>query len=156
MTRKYSLKALLESDDKNLPDALPEEPITVSTSEEAQVDSEALESGVTEETINNATYIEVNNIIQSEFNSISEIKSLINTINEVGGLENVKAILDEIVNETSIVVGMLNKALELVDDSHTTKVEEGEAKAEEVVSNSENINIEDTEESTKEVQKEEN
>lgn len=94
---------------------------------------------IPEEVVTNACQDLVNGLIQNAWNFISEINSTIATIdydfkNEITKKE-VKEILNQIVDDTTINIGMLHKAFELINVDKATLLTSGEEKAEQIISN---------------------
>ena len=129
-------KLTLNEDDaiEELPDAAIEEPIVVST----EVEDEIVEP--TQEVVNNAHARIINDAIQSKWYSIDNLKSIITTIEseEYGDLpakEEVIAIVNEVIDQETMSIGMLTKASELIDDKNNELMKQGEEKAEEIIDN---------------------
>lgn len=138
---KFNLKSLLEAKEE-LPTALPEEPISISTEEIA------LEEPTSEAPINNGCYIMLSDLLNSELEGLSKIKSILSTLESENpsNKEDLVKLMNSVSDEKSIAVGIINKAISLIDENHFEKVSEGEAKAEEVISNNEEITSEEPEE----------
>ena len=139
-------KALVEDDIEELPVAKMEEPIVVSTEEET-IEEPA------QDVVNNAYARIINDAIQSKWYNIDNLKSIITTIDsgEYGYLqssEEVVAILNEIIDQETVTIGMLTKASELIDDTNNDLMKQGEEKAEEIIDNvgEETIEVETKEE----------
>lgn len=115
----------VNGDEEVLPAAVPEEPIVVSSDPTPEIEKEEIDNG---------TYIMINDLVQKEWESINNIKSIIATLSaEENANQDVIAILESAVDEKTITVGMLTKASEIVDDKQSDLMQQGIEKAEEVV-----------------------
>ena len=79
----------------------------------------------------------INSAIQKEWEIISQINSLIATFDyeyKDENKDNITAILSQLVDDSTINVGMLHKAAELVSTKTATLLDSGEEKAEEIIS----------------------
>lgn len=78
----------------------------------------------------------INQLIQNKWNMISEIKSVIATMEssyEDANKENIQNILNSIVDDITINIGMLHKVITLVDNSSGNLLQSGEEKAENII-----------------------
>lgn len=115
----------VNGDEKDLPDAVPDEPIVVSSDPTSEIEKEEIDNG---------TYIMINDLVQKEWESINNIKSIIATLSaEENANQDVIAILESAVDEKTVTVGMLTKASEIVNDKQNDLMQKGIEKAEEVV-----------------------
>ena len=77
----------------------------------------------------------INGNIQEEWNLINSLKSSIATINsESPEKSDIIALLNEVIDDTTINIGMLTKALSLIDDKQQELTDAGSEKAEEIIS----------------------
>lgn len=77
----------------------------------------------------------INTTINSEWDSLNRIKSDIATLElEAPEQEEIKEILKTILTEKTIHIGMLTKALSLLDEETQSLMDAGVEKAEEVIS----------------------
>lgn len=107
-----------EEEEKVLPDAIPEEPIVVPTEPEipAEIETNALSGLITGELTN-------------VYSNIDSLKSIVSTIAaEFPERQDVIDILNTLIDERTMHVGMLQQALELVDGKHKELVDAGEEK----------------------------
>lgn len=120
-------KILLEEpEDEVLPDVVPEEPIEISTEvlpeEQPEIMENAISSLITGE-------------LTSVYSNIDTLKSIIATIAlEAPERQDLIDIFNELVNERTIHVGMLQQALELVDGEHKSLVDTGAEEASAIAS----------------------
>ena len=93
------------------------------------------EPQVSEEDKSNS-FIDVLSMEMSEtYNDISSLKSILTTLNnELPNRDDIKDILNTIVDERAMHVGMLQKAIELLNEEHKELVDAGEEKAEAIAS----------------------
>ena len=93
------------------------------------------EPQVSEEDKSNS-FIDVLSMEMSEtYNDISSLKSILTTLNnELSNRDDIKDILNTIVDERAMHVGMLQKAIELLNEEHKELVDAGEEKAEAIAS----------------------
>jgi hypothetical protein len=91
---------------------------------------------VSEEQIQNAFTGLVNDIIKEEFALIEKYTSAISTLEseELTNKEEVLTILKSISDDKNIQVGMLTKALELINNKNSELMNAGIEKAEEIIS----------------------
>ena len=96
---------------------------------------EVEEPQVSEEDKSNS-FIDVLSMEMSEtYNDISSLKSILTTLNnELPNRDDIKDILNTIVDERAMHVGMLQKAIELLNEEHKELVDAGEEKAEAIAS----------------------
>ena len=88
-----------------------------------------------EETKKAALVQMINDTINSEWDSLNTIKSDIATLeSEAPEKEDIKIILNNILTEKTIHIGMLTKALSLLDDGSQELMDAGVEKAEEIIS----------------------
>ena len=86
--------------------------------------------------IKNAYLAALNNVLNATWDIISELNSVIATsevANDCPNKEDVKNILNTIVDDTTITIGMLNKAIELVNPKFGELINQGENKAEDSI-----------------------
>ena len=116
--------------EEKLPDAIPSEPIVVSSEE---ID-EPKEDEVSEKEKSNALVFTINDLIQDEFEAIDRYNSAIITLESIGYKDSDKlvAILNDILNEENIHIGQLQEALMLVSP-HAKDIEQGKEEAQEVI-----------------------
>ena len=78
----------------------------------------------------------MNDIVKDEFALIEKYNSVIATLEaeDVENKDDILAIVKTILDEKNINVGMLTKALELVDNTSTELMNKGLEKAEEIIS----------------------
>lgn len=115
--------------EEDLPDVELEEPITIS-------DTKFELEEPSEDVIINANVGLINDLISREWELINEYKSIIATL-ELDNQEELITILNSVVDEKTIQLGMLNKAVELLDDSSIDLMKQGEEKAEEILAEKE-------------------
>ena len=113
----------VEMDVDKLPPVELEEPITI---EEPTISEEDKINGFV-------------NILSSEvseiYNNLASLKSILVTLNsDLPQRDDVKDILEEIINERTIHVGMIQKAIDLLSENHKELVDVGEEKAEQIAS----------------------
>ena len=128
--RKLQEKILLEEPVDSVEmkvDELPpvelDKPIEV---EETQVSDEVKSNGF----IDMLSY-EVSEV----YNSISSLKSVLTTLDsELPNRDDIKDILNTIIDERTIHIGMLQKAIDLLSDDHKELLDAGEEKAEAIAS----------------------
>ena len=128
--RKLQEKILLEEPVDSVEmkvDELPpvelDKPIEV---EETQVSDEVKSNGF----IDMLSY-EVSEV----YNSISSLKSVLTTLDsELSNRDDIKDILNTIIDERTIHIGMLQKAIDLLSDDHKELLDAGEEKAEAIAS----------------------
>ena len=78
----------------------------------------------------------INQLIQNKWNMISEIKSVIATMEssyEDANKENIQNILNSIVDDITINIGMLHKVITLVDNNSSNLLQSGQEKAEDII-----------------------
>lgn len=122
-------KFLLDESD-SLPDIEIEEPISISTDSNDSHEPN-------EENDLNAFVSLLNSAISNEWNQIETVKSYITTIDSINNdninKEDITLILNQIVDEKTMHVGMYQKAIELLDITPSNLVDKGEDKAEELI-----------------------
>ena len=79
------------------------------------------------------------NILSSEvseiYNNLASLKSILVTLNsDLPERDDVKDIIEEVINERTIHVGMIQKAIDLLSENHEELVDIGEEKAEQIAS----------------------
>jgi hypothetical protein len=91
---------------------------------------------ISEEDIKNAFTGLINDVIKEEFALIEKYTSAIATLEaeELANKEEILTILKSISDEKNIQVGMLTKALELIDNKSSELMNAGVEKAEEIIS----------------------
>jgi hypothetical protein len=116
---------------------------------EEPIDEEPTEP-VTQEVADNAYLMQINDLIASEYAKIDNVKSIIATFDSEDAIQNnseVISILNAFIDETTISIGMLTKASELIDSDASSLMQQGIDKAEEVIND---VDEEDKKEETKE------
>ena len=113
--------ALLEAEGEEevLPPAEPEEPIVISTEPEisSEVEVNALSGLITGE-------------LTGTYSNIESLKSIVTTVAlEFPERQDIVDILNSIIDERTMHIGMLQQALELVDGKHAELVDAGEEKS---------------------------
>ena len=125
-----SLKEDIEEDDLlELEEPIDEEPID---------NIEEPSEPVTQEIADNAYLTEINDLITTEYGKIDEVKSLIATFDSEDAIEKneeVISILNAFIDETTISIGMLTKATELIDSTTNDLMQQGIEKAEDAIKN---------------------
>lgn len=125
-----SLKEDVEEEDDllELEEPIDEEPIEDNIEEPTEP--------VTQEVADNAYLMQINDLIASEYAKIDNVKSIIATFDSEDAIQNnseVISILNAFIDETTISIGMLTKASELVDSDASSLMQQGIDKAEEVI-----------------------
>jgi len=94
-----------------------------------------------------ASFIDVlSSEIGEIYNDISTLKSILTTLSvEMPGRDDIKDILNSVIDERTMHVGMLQKAIEMLNEGHKELVDAGEEKAEQIISEPAN-ELEDKEE----------
>lgn len=111
-------KKASEEEEKVLPDAVPEEPIVVPTEPE-----------IPQEIENNAISGLLGTEIANVYTNIDALKSIIATIAlESPERQDIIDILNTIIDERTMQIGMLQQAMGLVDNKHTELIDAGEEK----------------------------
>lgn len=111
-----------------IPDVAPEEPIVVSN--EINDYGDMLKGSI-------------NTLVSLVWDIINTAKEVTKDPSFAGGYPEVMEIINKFIDEETINVGMLNKALEVVDSSSVDLMKQGEEKAEEIVSNIEEVSDEE-------------
>lgn len=78
----------------------------------------------------------INQLIQNKWNMISEVKSIIATMEssyEDANKENIQNILNNIVDDITINIGMLHKVITLFDNNSSNLLQSGQEKAENII-----------------------
>lgn len=133
-----------EKDDepKALPDAELDEPIVVSTEiePEAEPEGETADAAKGEEADedlkNGAICSTINSFLNEKFNEIDGIKSLIATIGyefPEGGKDDIVGILNSVLDDCNIHIGVYQKALAELDPESQVAIEKGKDKAEDII-----------------------
>lgn len=137
--------SLIEEDDeeqKALPDAKLDEPIVVSTEIEPESDQEdetadgAKDEEADEDLKNGAICSTINSFLNEKFNEIDGIKSLIATIGyefPEGGKDDIVGILNSVLDDCNIHIGVYQKALAELDPESQIAIEKGKDKAEDII-----------------------
>lgn len=138
---RYKFKvneSVKEDENKKLPDAIPSEPIVVSS--EPQEETKKVE----DKEMSNVLVGMVNDLIRGEFDSIDKYNSMIVTLESMGykGSDKLISIFNDILNEENIHVGQLQEALMLVSP-HAKDIEAGKEEAQEVLASVESSKEED-------------
>lgn len=121
---------------ERLPDALPEEPIIVATDPDGGVHptDHADRQPVAEEDAN-ALYALLSGALGRKMDEIDEVKSLIATFGYrgEGRFDDVIKILNGMLDDDTIHLGMYQKSLELMNPDMQDRMEAGKDKAEEII-----------------------
>ena len=137
--------SLIEEDDedpKALPDAELDEPLVVSTEidQEAEPKDEkddgAKDEEADEDLKNGAICSTINSFLNEKFNEIDGIKSLIATIGyefPEGGKDDIVGILNSVLDDCNIHIGVYQKALAELDPESQIAIEKGKDKAEDII-----------------------
>ena len=89
----------------------------------------------------------LNDVIETGWTYIEALKSAVATIGgENNTLPDVIAIVQDVIDDTIISIGMISKASELIDSETSDLMAQGEEKAEQIVDN--NVEVEETEKTT--------
>ena len=95
--------------------------------------------------VNNACQDLVNNLTQQIWTFISEVNSTVATIDYDFKDEDTKKeiieLLNSVVDDSTIIVGILHKVFELINKDKAELIASGESKAEEILSTEEEIEI---------------
>ena len=131
-TANESLEEDIEEEDDllELEEPMDEEPIEDNIEEPVEE--------VTQEMADNAYLMQINDLIASEYAKIDNVKSIIATFDTEDAIQNnseVISILNTFIDDTTISIGMLTKASELVDSDASSLMQQGIEKAEEVIGN---------------------
>lgn len=83
-----------------------------------------------------ASFIDVLSMEMSEtYNDISSLKSILTTLNvELPERDDIKDILNGIIDERTMHVGMIQKAIDMLNSEHKELLDAGEEKAEQIAS----------------------
>lgn len=131
-----SLAEGVDEEAEKLPDAVPEEPITVATEPEdgAHPTDHAGQQPVAEEDAN-ALYALLSGALGRKMDEIDEVKSLIATFgyHGEGRFGDVIKILNGMLDDDTIHLGMYQKSLELMNPDMQDRMEAGKDKAEEII-----------------------
>ena len=137
--------SLIEEDDedpKALPDADLDEPIVVSTDIDPEAepkdekDDGAKDEEADEDLKNGAICSTINSFLNEKFNEIDGIKSLIATIGyefPEGGKDDIVGILNSVLDDCNIHIGVYQKALAELDPESQIAIEKGKDKAEDII-----------------------
>lgn len=136
--------SLIEDDDeqKSLPDAELDEPIVVSTDIDQESDTKdekddgAKDEEADEDLKNGAICSTINSFLNEKFNEIDGIKSLIATIGyefPEGGKDDIVGILNSVLDDCNIHIGVYQKALSELDPESQIAIEKGKDKAEDII-----------------------
>lgn len=109
---------------------------TVIVPEETIEEIPETETEISDEQVKNAFSAMINDLVSDEFNSIRTISSIIATLEaeNIESKKDIQTILQNILDEKNINVGMLTKTLELLDPKKVELMNNGIEKAEEVIS----------------------
>lgn len=106
-----------------LPPVELEEPITVDMPE------------ISEEEKNNGFINILSSEVSDVYNNLASLKSILVTLDsDLPNRDDIKDIIEEIINERTVHVGMLQKAIDLLSEDHKELVDVGEEKAEQIAS----------------------
>ena len=124
----------IDTTEDNFPNPQPEMEVT----ETPDIQDNIIPNEVPEDkdVIKNAYIAALNNVLNATWDIISELNSVIATsevANDCPNKEDVKNILNTIVDDTTITIGMLNKAIELVNPKFGELINQGENKAEDSI-----------------------
>lgn len=137
--------SLIEEDDeepKELPDAELDEPIVVSTEIDKEsepkdeTDDGTKDDEADEDLKNGAICSTINSFLNEKFNEIDGIKSLIATIGyefPEGGKDDIVGILNSVLDDCNIHIGVYQKALAELDPESQIAIEKGKDKAEDII-----------------------
>ena len=137
--------SLIEDDNedtKALPDAELDEPIVVSTEIDQEsepkdgTDDGANDEEADEDLKNGAICSTINSFLNEKFNEIDGIKSLIATIGyefPEGGKDDIVGILNSVLDDCNIHIGVYQKALAELDPESQIAIEKGKGKAEDII-----------------------
>lgn len=129
MKKVLNEKILLEEPEETLPDAIPSEPITVS------VEDEANKQQMTNDMLVNTLTYELNSV----YDNVTALKGILTTIGmDAPERTDIMDIINSIIDERTIHIGMLQKAIDLIDVNHETLVKTGEEKASDIASETSN------------------
>lgn len=90
-----------------------------------------------EEIMTNAFSESVQTLVQNTWDYISNVASVLATVDEGFGGENkeeIKTILNGVMDDATITVGMLTKVIELIDNKTTSLLDAGIEKASDIIS----------------------
>lgn len=121
---------------EKLPDAVPEEPITVPTEpEDAAHPTDHADQQTEGEEDANALYALLSGALGRKMDEIDEVKSLIATFGYYGEdrFGDVIKILNGMLDDDTIHLGMYQKSLELLNPDMQDRMEAGKDKAEEII-----------------------
>lgn len=131
-----------DEEPKALPDAELDEPIVVSTEIEPEAEQEgetadAANDGEADEDLKNGAICStINSFLNEKFNEIDGIKSLIATIGyefPEGGKDDIVGILNSVLDDCNIHIGVYQKALAELDPESQIAIEKGKDKAEDII-----------------------
>ena len=137
--------SLIEEDDedtKALPDAELDKPIVVSTEIDQEsetkdeTDDSTKDDEADEDLKNGAICSTINSFLNEKFNEIDGIKSLIATIGyefPEGGKDDIVGILNSVLDDCNIHIGVYQKALAELDPESQIAIEKGKDKAEDII-----------------------
>ena len=110
------------------------------------VETEAVETEIPEDIINNACQDLINELTQAAWEFISSVNSAIATIEYDFKNEDTKTeileLLNTIVDDSTINIGVLHKVFSLINGEKSDLIASGEEKAENIISSSEVEEIE--------------
>lgn len=134
--RKLREKYILREED-DLPAVELNDPVSVNV-DDIQVNPEEVPSAqeeIPEEVKVNAALALVNSAIASEWSSIDEMHSIMTTMTmeNVDSADEINKIIDEIITEKTMCVGMLEKVMELVSPETFASIDAGTEKAEDAL-----------------------
>ena len=82
-----------------------------------------------------ASFIDVlSSEISETYNDISNLKSILTTMNVELNRDDIKDILNSIIDERTMHIGMLQKAIDMLNDEHKELLDAGEEKAKQIAS----------------------
>lgn len=131
-----------DEEPKAVPDAELDEPIVVSTEIEPEAEPEGETTGAAkdaeadEDLKNGAICSTINSFLNEKFNEIDGIKSLIATIGyefPEGGKDDIVGILNSVLDDCNIHIGVYQKALAELDPESQIAIEKGKDKAEDII-----------------------
>lgn len=116
-------KILLEEPEgqKDLPDAVPTEPIEVSTEPAGELEKVRMDG----------LYSILSSELSNTYNHVSELKSILATFEaDMPDRKDVTDILNGILDDRTMHIGMLQSAMDILDPRHGELIDAGEGKAE--------------------------
>lgn len=114
-------------------DKIEDETLVVDANKE--VEDEEEKSLVDPEVITRAIIDQVNGAVTSVWDLIAQINGLIATIEpeEISNKESALEVLNNIVDDLTVNIGMINKVRDIIDEEKTELIDKGEEKAEQLI-----------------------